>query len=140
MVTAGAGTVARERARGSRLTLRLMPMLAGGALAYTVLIVAGGLLLLLPSASTADTRAADAFFTAVSAVTLTGLTPLPTGPHWTLLGEGVIAACMAGGGLLWLTGAGLALWALGRRLGVRDAGMSTIWSEQQWERISTHFK
>ena len=101
-------------------------MLAGGALAYAVLIVAGGLLLLLPSASTADTRAADAFFTAVSAVTLTGLTPLPTGAHWTLLGEGVIAACMASGALLWLMGAGLALWALGRRLGVRDAGMRRL--------------
>lgn len=126
MVTAGAGTVARERPRGSRLGLRPAPVLAGGALAYAVLIVAGGLLLLLPSASTADTRAADAFFTAVSAVTLTGLTPLPTGTHWTLLGEGVIAACMAIGGLLWLMGAGLALWALGRRLGVRDAGMRRL--------------
>ncbi len=126
MVTVGAGTVARERARGKRGAVRIVPALAGGALAYAVLIAAGGLLLLLPSASTADARPADAFFTAVSAVTLTGLTPVQTGAHWTLLGEGVIAACMAIGGLLWLTGAGLALWLLGRRLGVRDAGMRRL--------------
>ena len=122
MVTARAATAAAGP-RASRIALRLAPALAGWALAYAVAIVAGGLLLLLPAASTGGASAGDAFFTAVSAVTLTGLTPVPTGEHWTLLGEGAIAACMVAGGLLWLLGAGLALWLLGRRLGVRDAGL-----------------
>lgn len=123
MVTARAATAAAGRPRASRIALRLAPALASWALAYVMAVVAGGLLLLLPAASTGGTSAGDAFFTAVSAVTLTGLTPVPTGEHWTLLGEGAIAACMAAGGLLWLLGAGLALWLLGRRLGVRDAGL-----------------
>ena len=123
MVTARAATTVAGRPRASRIALRLAPALAGWALAYSVAIVAGGLLLLLPAASTGGASAGDAFFTAVSAVTLTGLTPVPTGEHWTLLGEGAIAACMVAGGLLWLLGAGLALWLLGRRLGVRDAGL-----------------
>ena len=123
MVTARAATAAAGRPRASRIALRLAPALAGWALAYAIAAVAGGLLLLLPAASTGGASAGDAFFTAVSAVTLTGLTPVPTGEHWTLLGEGAIAACMAAGGLLWLLGAGLALWLLGRRLGVRDAGL-----------------
>ena len=122
MVTARAATAA-GRPRASRIALRLAPALASWALAYAMAVVAGGLLLLLPAASTGGASAGDAFFTAVSAVTLTGLTPVPTGEHWTLLGEGAIAACMAAGGLLWLLGAGLALWLLGRRLGVRDAGL-----------------
>lgn len=123
MVTARAATAAAGRPRASRIALRLAPALASWALAYAMVVVAGGLLLLLPAASTGGASAGDAFFTAVSAVTLTGLTPVPTGEHWTLLGEGAIAACMAAGGLLWLLGAGLALWLLGRRLGVRDAGL-----------------
>ena len=124
MVTARAETAAAERPRGPRIAMR--PALAGWALAYAAVILAGGLALLPPAASTGGASAGDAFFTAVSAVTLTGLTPAPTGEHWTLLGEGVIAACMVAGGLLWLLGAGLALWLLGRRLGVRDAGLRRL--------------
>ena len=124
MVTARAETAAAERPRGSRIAMR--PALAGWALAYAAVILAGGLALLPPAASAGGASAGDAFFTAVSAVTLTGLTPVPTGEHWTLLGEGVIAACMVAGGLLWLLGAGLALWLLGRRLGVRDAGLRRL--------------
>ncbi len=93
---------------------------------FATLLAAGTLLLLAPAASTSDTSAADAFFTAVSAATLAGLTPVSTQEHWTLLGEGVIAALMFLGGLLYLVGVTVLLWLLGRRLGMRDPGMRRL--------------
>lgn len=95
-------------------------------LAYALLLVAGTLLLLVPAASAAHTTAADAFFTSVSAVTLTGLVTVPVQEHWTLLGEGILAALTVSGGLLYLVGATVILWLLGRRLGMRDSGMRRL--------------
>lgn len=93
---------------------------------YALLLAAGTLVLLTPAASTAGASPADAFFTTTSAVTLTGLAPVPTQEHWTLLGEGVIAALTLLGGLLYLVGATVVLWLLGRRLGMRDSGMRRL--------------
>ena len=98
-------------------------LLIGG---YAVLLAAGTLILLAPAASTSHTSAADAFFTTVSAVTLTGLTTVSVQEHWTLLGEGVIAALAFLGGLLYLVGATVLLWLLGRRLGMRDSSMRRL--------------
>ena len=98
-------------------------LLIGG---YAVLLAAGTLILLAPAASTSHTSAADAFFTTVSAVTLTGLTTVSVQEHWTLLGEGVIAALAFLGGLLYLVGATVLLWLLGRRLGMRDSDMRRL--------------
>ena len=98
-------------------------LLIGG---YAVLLAAGTLILLAPAASTTHTSAADAFFTTVSAVTLTGLTTVSVQEHWTLLGEGVIAALAFLGGLLYLVGATVLLWLLGRRLGMRDSDMRRL--------------
>ena len=95
-------------------------------LAYALVLAAGTLLLLVPAASTAHTTAADAFFTSVSAVTLTGLATVPVQEHWTLLGEGMLAALTVSGGLLYLVGATVLLWLLGRRLGMRDSGMKRL--------------
>lgn len=94
--------------------------------AYAALLAAGTLVLLVPAASTTDTSAADAFFTTVSAVTVTGLTTLAVQEHWTLFGEGVLAALSLLGGLLYLVGATVLLWLLGRRLGMRDSGMRRL--------------
>ena len=98
-------------------------LLIGG---YAVLLAGGTLILLAPAASTSHTSAADAFFTTVSAVTLTGLTTVSVQEHWTLLGEGVIAALAFLGGLLYLVGATVLLWLLGRRLGMRDSDMRRL--------------
>ncbi len=98
-------------------------LLIGG---YAVLLAGGTLILLAPAASTSHTSAADAFFTTVSAVTLTGLTTVSVQEHWTLLGEGVIAALAFLGGLLYLVGATVLLWLLGRRLGMRDSSMRRL--------------
>ena len=96
------------------------------ALAYALLLAVGTLVLLAPASSTAGATAADAFFTTVSAVTLTGLTTVPVQEHWTLLGEGVLAALTVLGGILYLVGATVVLWLLGRRLGMRDSGMRRL--------------
>ncbi len=128
------GVVVRQRpptlSSGVRRAARLVRWPRGGALlvvaAYALLVVAGALVLLAPAASTTDTSAADAFFTTVSAVTLTGLTTVSVQEHWTLLGEGVIAALAFLGGLLYLVGATVLLWLLGRRLGMRDSGMRRL--------------
>ena len=109
---------------------RLGPLATGWGSAarggFTALIAAGTLVLLAPAASTTGTSAADAFFAAVSAATLTGLTPVPTQDHWTLLGEGAIAAIIVLGGLLYLVGASVLLWLLGRRFALRDPDLRRV--------------
>ncbi len=128
---APAGAAAPHRPIPWLLPLRrLLRWPRGGALlfvaAYGLLLAAGTLVLLVPAASTADTSVADAFFTTVSAVTVTGLTTLHVQEHWTLFGEGVLAALTLLGGLLYLVGATVLLWLLGRRLGMRDSGMRRL--------------
>lgn len=61
----------------------------------------GTLLLMLPwsSTTTGTTSLLDAWFTAISALTVTGLTVVNTGEHWTLFGQGVILLLMQVGGL-----------------------------------------
>ncbi len=125
-----AGIAARRRltlpasvARWTRWPLSGALLLAAG---FVLALAAATLLLLAPAASTNGAGAADAFFTAVSALTLTGLAPVPTQEHWTLLGEGVIAAATLAGGLGYLAGATVALWLVGRRLGMRDTGLRRV--------------
>ena len=128
---APAEVAARQRFAASAASLRgLLRWPRSGALllalAYALLLAVGTLVLLAPAASTAGATAADAFFTTVSAVTLTGLTTVPVQEHWTLLGEGVLAALTVLGGILYLVGATVVLWLLGRRLGMRDSGMRRL--------------
>lgn len=61
----------------------------------------------------------DAFFTAVSAVCVTGLTTVSTALHWSFFGQLVILIGMQVGGLGILTLASLMSLAVSRRLGVR---------------------
>lgn len=70
-------------------------------IAYGAFALAGTLLLMLPWSSSrpGTTSLLDAWFTAVSALTVTGLTVVNTGDHWTLLGQGVILVLMQVGGL-----------------------------------------
>ncbi|MBH77532.1 MAG: hypothetical protein CL897_04810 [Dehalococcoidia bacterium] len=94
---------------------------------FCLLLGVGTLLLLVPASSTSGTTVADAFFATVSAVTLTGLTTVEVQEHWTLLGEGVLAALTLLGGFLYLVGATVLLWLLGRRLGMRDSAMKRLY-------------
>jgi trk system potassium uptake protein TrkH len=78
---------------------------------------------MLPFAATDGqaTPLVDAFFTATSAVCVTGLVVVDTGTHWTAFGQVVILALIQLGGLGFMTASTLLLFVLvGRRTGLRD--------------------
>lgn len=84
---------------------------------FALLIIVGGLLLMLPSARAegGSTSADIAFFTATSAVTVTGHTVVNTAEYWTNFGHGVIFTLMLVGGLGFTTIATFFLILLGQR-------------------------
>lgn len=88
--------------------------------AFALATLVGGALLMLPWASTADTSWVDAWFTATSAVCVTGLGVVDTGAHWTGFGEAVILALIQVGGLGIMTLSALIVVGLARRLGLRQ--------------------
>lgn len=97
--------------------LRLPPPLIL-ALAYLVMILLGGLLLRLPVSHVGQIGWSDAFFTATSAATVTGLAVLDTGSQFTLFGQGVIGLLMEFGGLGLMVFAVLILSVFGIPLGM----------------------
>lgn len=119
-----------ERGRFWRLTsLRdLVDRIAASSPARLALIVFAvvltffSLLLWLPvsSAPGVQTSLEDAVFTATSAVTVTGLTTVPTGAHWSFFGQFVIMIAMQIGGLGTLTMTSILALAVGRKLGLRS--------------------
>ncbi len=66
----------------------------------------------------------DAFFTAVSAVCVTGLTVVDTATYWTLFGQIIIAIGVTLGGLGVMTMASLLTLAVSRRLGLTQRLLS----------------
>lgn len=77
--------------------------------------------LLLTPQATADGHQAslsDAFFTATSAVCVTGLTTVPTGSYWSGFGQAVILVGIQIGGLGVMTLASLLGMAVSRRIGL----------------------
>ena len=94
-------------------------ILAGG---FLLAIAAGTVLLSLPFASAGGVRApfADALFTAVSAVCVTGLVTLPTYAQWSLFGQAVILVLIELGGLGIITFSVLFLVMAGQRIGIRE--------------------
>ncbi|MFA6850688.1 MAG: TrkH family potassium uptake protein [Selenomonadaceae bacterium] len=91
-------------------------------LGFTVLIILGSVLLMLPIASTADTSMPfiDALFTATSAVCVTGLVVVDVGNYFTLFGQFVILLLIQAGGLGVMTLTTLMAVVLGRRIQLRD--------------------
>jgi trk system potassium uptake protein TrkH len=85
-------------------------------LALIVVILAASFLLTLPWASRSgeSTPFIDAFFTAVSAVCVTGLIVVDTETHWSFLGQAVILTLIQAGGLGFMVGASLVLRVLQR--------------------------
>ena len=90
------------------------------ALLYAILIVLGAGLLKLPMAATIPITWSDAFFTATSAVTVTGLVVLDTGADLTIFGQAVVAVLIQLGGLGLMTVAVLVLALLGLRVGITE--------------------
>lgn len=68
---------------------------------YGAVLLTGTLLLLLPISSTnpGSTSFLEAWFTATSALTVTGLVVVTTSTHWTMFGQAVILVLMQIGGL-----------------------------------------
>lgn len=89
--------------------------------AFAAAIGLGTALLLLPGATPGPGQATlrEAFFTATSAVTVTGLGIVDTAAHWTLLGEVVILGLIQIGGIGIMTLASLVLRAFSGRMGLR---------------------
>lgn len=83
-----------------------------------VLIVTTVLMLPASSADGTVTALPDALFTAVSAVTVTGLTTVDTAEHWSFLGQVVILAAIQIGGLGVVTIALLLALTVTRKLGI----------------------
>lgn len=94
------------------------------AIVYSFLALAaiGAVLLLLPVSSNVPgwTPIKVAAFTAVSAITVTGLVVVDTVPYWTPFGQAVIFGLILVGGLGFLTGAAFLLILLGQRIGLQN--------------------
>ena len=84
---------------------------------FLLLNVVGGLLLSLPLSSSedAETPVSVAFFTAISAATVTGLIQVDTPTHWSGFGQAVIFLLMLIGGLEFITAATVLIAVIGRR-------------------------
>ncbi|OWR30496.1 Trk family potassium uptake protein [Saccharibacillus sp. O23] len=92
------------------------------AIGYATMVLLGTLLLMLPvsSASGKSMPAIDAFFTATSAVCVTGLVVVDTGTFFTSFGQTVILTLIQVGGLGFMTMATLFALVFQRRISLRD--------------------
>lgn len=104
-------------------TFNLSPpsMLALGFLSF---IVAGTLLLKLPISNNGHLSWMDAFFTATSAVTITGLSVINIGQSLTHVGQIILLFLIQCGGLGFMTFAILAALSLAPQLGLKQQLMA----------------
>ncbi len=109
--------------KNARHTLNASPpmLLSGGFLA---LIIIGTILLSLPISGTTRISVFNAFFTAASAVTITGLTVIDPYSDLTAFGQTVLTLLVQAGGLGFVTFAVLTSLALGRKLSMREQAMA----------------
>lgn len=89
--------------------------------AFLLAIIAGTVLLEIPIASTDQGSAPrlTALFTATSAITVTGLSPVDPATYWTPFGQAVILVLIQLGGLGIMTSASLFLLLASKRIGLR---------------------
>lgn len=108
------------QAPNRRLVGRLRPA-QSVALAFLAFVVVGTLLLALPVSRQGPGGAAlgDAFFTATSAVTVTGLSVVDTASYWSPFGEAVIMVLCQLGGLGVMTFTAILVLIIGGKLGLR---------------------
>lgn len=90
------------------------------ALSFFAFIVIGTFLLKLPFAATTHISWIDAFFTATSAITVTGLAVVDTGLDYTVFGQVVIMILIQLGGLGLMTFAVLIVMMLGKKVGLHQ--------------------
>jgi len=99
------------------------------ALGFGGFLVVGTILLSTPIASSSgeSVKIFDAFFTAVSAICVTGLTVVDTQTQWSFFGEVIILMLILIGGLGYMAGIGLVLWIFGRSFGLRDRHLMRLY-------------
>lgn len=99
------------------------------AFGFGAILLIGTLALTTPLASEDGTwvHPRDALFTAVSAICVTGLTVVDTPSHWSNFGESIILALIQVGGLGYMVGTTVVMWALGRQVGIRDRNMLRLY-------------
>lgn len=92
------------------------------AIGFAVVILIGAFLLMLP-ASSIDRQVTpfiDCYFTATSAVCVTGLVTLDTGTHWSYFGKTVIMGLIQVGGLGFMSFATLFALLLGKKITFKE--------------------
>ncbi|MBN1190725.1 MAG: hypothetical protein JXA46_13305 [Dehalococcoidales bacterium] len=89
---------------------------------FAGMIILGTILLIFPVSSSSGqfTSPVDAFFTATSAVCVTGLVVVDTGTHWSTFGQAVLLVLFQIGGLGFITGATVLLMLFAGRFGLRE--------------------
>lgn len=108
-----------ENTLNHRKTLKPAQILV---LSFGGVILAGTLLLMLPISSNSGewTSFIDSFFTATSAVCVTGLVVLDTGTYWSLFGKTTILLLIQIGGLGFMTMTTAVAIVLGKKIGLRN--------------------
>ena len=96
--------------------------------ALALVLVTGTILLMLPISARAQTPAPliDAFFTAASAISVTGLTVVDTGVYWSPIGQVIILLLIQIGGLGIMTLATLFALMFFRRAGLRTRRAAAV--------------
>ncbi len=89
---------------------------------FLSILILGGSMLMLPIASQSGniTPFWDAFFTAASALFVTGQVTLETATHWSYFGKTVIMFLIEIGGLGFMTVIVMFFFMLGKKLGIRE--------------------
>ncbi|MCM2677417.1 TrkH family potassium uptake protein [Alkalicoccobacillus plakortidis] len=90
------------------------------ALGFLITILMGTILLSLPYSTHAPISLLNAFFTATSATTVTGLVVLDTGADFTRFGQVVIMTMMQIGGIGLMTFTIFIVLLLGKKIGLKD--------------------
>ena len=108
-------------AGGERFRRGVLHPVRSVPLAFLAVIIVGAFLLMLPISRTGDDgdTVATAFFTAVSAVCVTGLITVDTATFWTPFGQGVILGLIQVGGFGIMTLATLLALLVRKSIGLR---------------------
>ena len=113
------------------------------ALSFFATMAIGTILLMLPisHAQGHSTTLVDAAFTAVSCVSVTGLSTVDTYHHWSLFGKIVMVILIQLGGLGIVSFTTIIALVLGRRVGLKKSRTFVRGCRARWhERASTHYK
>jgi trk system potassium uptake protein TrkH len=94
---------------------------------FSVIILIGSILLSLPIAvSNGEVNFLASFFTATSALCVTGLVLVDTGTHWTAFGQVVILLLFQVGGLGIMAFAAFLAFIMGRKINLKNVSLCSI--------------